>query len=149
MAFGFPAYFTDSQRHSASPHVLILAVKETLNFLGWKYEMVSPERLEAQIPADLYSWGERLSIVTSFDGTVTAKSSCLLRTQCFDWGKNRRNLEIFFDKLSRTMADHQSTRSPNGSQEQSSPQGHKPLTAPFDERAKTPIQRLFDEDEEK
>jgi hypothetical protein len=60
----------------------------------------------AEVGANLWSWGERISVEIGRGGTVWVESTCRLPTQCFDWGKNQRNVDGFLelvDEKSRQM----------------------------------------------
>ena len=133
MSFGFPAYSTSSQRFHLSQQNLVEVVRESLDSLGWRYETTSPNKFLARNSVNLWSWGEKIAVEVSYDGTVAAKSECLLVTQCFDWGKNRRNLEVFFDEVSRVASAREAPRLP---------------VASYDEESLTPVERVI-RDEEK
>jgi hypothetical protein len=110
MSFGFPAYSTDSQRFKLRQSDLAGVVMKALGNLGWRYETRSPNKLIAWTSFSLWSWGEKIGIEVSYDGTVTAKSECLQVTQCFDWGKNRRNVRAFIDEATRIASDRDAPR---------------------------------------
>ena len=101
MSFGFPAFSTSSQQLRLGQEELVGAVSEALSNLGWPYERPSPNKFFAKLSVGLWSWGEKLIVDVGHDGTVMARSECVLVTQCFDWGKNARNVNQFFSELSR------------------------------------------------
>ena len=115
---------------------LAQAVGSVLAALGWKSQHISPALFVARIPVSMCSWGEKLIVLIAADGTVTARSQGMLPTQCIDWGKNRRNITTFFNQLACTL--------PSGI----SLSECEPLIPHFDERGRTPIERVFGEDEE-
>lgn len=129
MAFGFPAYFTGGQRFGLGQPALAEVVAETLGALGWPYEPLTPNTFAARNRANLWSWGERMSVEVSPDGSVTARSECALPTQCFDWGKNRRNVEVFFAELTRAVSAREARRLP---------------VSPYDEENRTPVERVIE-----
>ncbi len=43
---------------------------------------------------NLFSWGEKIKIQFIENNIVRVKSKCVLKTQIFDWGKNRRNVKM-------------------------------------------------------
>src|SRR3712207_3436120 len=127
MSFGFPAYSTGSQRFHLTRSDLLSAVGQSLRSLGWHYETHFPNKFIARNSPSISSWGEKIAIEMIDDGTVTAKSECLLATQCFDWGKNSRNVEAFFGEVHRVASAH----------------GARSLTIPpYDEECRTPIERV-------
>ena len=128
MSFGFPAYSTGSQKYDLGQQDLLGVVGESLGRLGWSYEMPSPNAFLAKNSANLWSWGEKIAVEVSLDGTVTARSECLLATQCIDWGKNRRNVRAFFDEVSRIASGREASRLP---------------VAPYDAESLTPVERAI------
>lgn len=127
MSFGFPAYSTGSQSFNLAQHDLIDIVRKSLEAVGWRYEMPAPNEFVARNSVNLWSWGEKIFVAVSDDGTVTAKSQCMLATQCFDWGKNNENVKTLFNVISRTTAAY-------GSQQFASPSD------------RTPVERVIKED---
>ena len=132
MSFGFPAYSIGSQRYNLGQSDLLGVVSESLDRLGWHYEMSSPNRFIASNRVNLWSWGENIVVETSSDGVVTARSECLLITQCFDWGKNRRNVRALFDEVSRGASARQALLRP---------------VASYDAESLTPLERVISDGE--
>ena len=133
MAFGFPARFRRDCRFNLSQHELLSDVGRALDVLGWTHQRVSASAFKAHINASLYSWGEELLVEIAPDGTVTTESKCALTTQCFDWGKNRENVERFFARLKQTAAEsHQKAAQPAGGQ-------------PLEAGGLSPVGKLFEE----
>lgn len=130
MSFGFPAYSTASRRFDLGRQDLVGVVRESLDGLGWRYETPAPDQFVARNSVNLWSWGEKISVEVGGDGTVTARSECLLATQCFDWGKNKRNVKAFFDEVERTARE----RAP------------RLQVAPHDDEGLTPVERVIKED---
>ncbi len=134
MAFGFPAYAIDNQNLSADCTTLRSAVRDALSALGWNYEATDSNTFIAQIPLSLFSWGERLTVSFTEDGTIKAKSEGILATQFIDWGKNKRNIKMFFSQLAQTAPSLFSLDS------------YKPPVL-FDESGRTPVEKVLREDE--
>lgn len=44
--------------------------------------------------ANLFSWGEKIEIYFIEDNLVRVRSKCILITQIFGWGKNKRNVKM-------------------------------------------------------
>ena len=132
MSFGFPAYSVNSQRYPLSQSDLLGVVGEALDRLGWHYERSSPNRFIAKNGANLWTWGENIIVEIPSDGVVTARSECLLITQCFDWGKNRRNVRALFDEVSRGASARQALLRP---------------VAAYDAESLTPVERLINDGE--
>jgi hypothetical protein len=130
MAFGFPAYAVGSRNFNLENPVMMSAITSALQILNWRYESVSSNQVVAKIRANLFSWGERLTVWLAEDGTVSARSAGVVPTQCIDWGKNERNIKKFFDELDRSVTTIRSSAA---------------LRPPrqFDEENRTPIERVF------
>ena len=95
MSFGFPAYSNGSRHSNLDPQTLAEAVSETLRVLRWPYQNPSSNKFVASISVSLWSWGERLSVDITHDGTVTACGECAFPIQCIDWGRNGSNVRSF------------------------------------------------------
>jgi len=102
MAFGFPAYAIDNQNLNAGSATLRSAVRDTLAALGWSYEALGSNTIIARIPMSLFSWGEKLTVSFTEDGEIKVKSEGIFPLQCIDWGKNKRNIKMFFSQLAQT-----------------------------------------------
>jgi hypothetical protein len=74
------------------------ACKDALDELGWRWEMDGRWRLVAYVPYSFTSYGEWL-IVEVYDEELVVVSHCRQRRQLVDWGKNRRNVERFLNRV--------------------------------------------------
>ena len=99
MAFGFPAYHTESYSPSESGSDLRTAVTTTLDALSWSITKESPDTIIASNRLNIRSWGEEVIVTFLPDNTISVTSRCALRTQCFDWGKNKANINKFMAEL--------------------------------------------------
>ena len=60
--------------------------------------------IKANVKMSIWSWGENIEILiskTSVGTKVTFSSSA--KAQLFDWGKSKRNINNFFEKLSKRL----------------------------------------------
>ncbi len=89
---GFPAYHSTEYRSSLPASVLESAVIEAFEGMGISIERAFG-RYEGRMPFNFWSFGEILSVTIGPDGQLQITSKCVMPTQCFDWGKNRRNVE--------------------------------------------------------
>ena len=101
MAFGFPAYHTEECPLRGSEARLRDAVLDALAHLGWKVKEETATAIRASTSLSLWSYGERVLIRFRNDGGITATSKCALVTQCFDWGKNKRNVRKLLAEIER------------------------------------------------
>lgn len=98
MAFGFPVYARGSRRYDSNPDALRETVARTLSALGWTaYGHWSGSRFVAAVGVSFWSWGEKITVDIDGESTIWVESKCRLPTQCIDWGKNRRNVNAFFE----------------------------------------------------
>ena len=97
MAFGFPAYHSERFAATCSPHDLREAVSLALESLNWSIQEELPNRIRASTSANLWSWGEKITITFAAGNSLVVRSECSLPTQCFDWGKNRSNVSKFLE----------------------------------------------------
>ena len=133
MAFGFPAYAIEIQSLGAEFHILRSSVCDALSELGWSYEIIDSNTIIARIPISLFSWGEKLTVSFIEDGRIKVKSEGVLRSQCIDWGKNKKNIKLFFSQLHLTIS---SPFSLNANKSQNM----------FDESEMTPVEKVLRED---
>jgi hypothetical protein len=99
MAFGFPAYHTESFINGARSEDLREAVYEALEALRWWIQVDSDEIITAFIGISFWSWGEWVTIRFLRNGSLVISSRCAWPTQCVDWGKNQSNVTMFSDEL--------------------------------------------------
>lgn len=104
MSFGFPAYCT-GRYTSGSENVAALqsAAHAALKALRWKLRSEQSMEITASTGISLWSWGERVALRFSADGSVAVTSKCCWPTQCFDWGKNKTNVRKFLEQMERHL----------------------------------------------
>ena len=136
MSFGFPAYFTESRIFHLRHDTLVDAVKSTLNSLGWRYELLSANELQAKVSINPWSWGEKLKVEISANCEMSVESRCAYPLQWFDWGKNRDNVKAFYTRLEQVKEACALSEA-----------NEKSLPA-FDERGLRPVGRMFDDSKE-
>jgi hypothetical protein len=112
MTFGFPAFADGSCHLELRKEILSQIVGEALTKLGWDYQSPLPTHFTVQIPCGWASWGEKMIITVNAGGTISARSESILTTQCFDWGKNQKNIDLFFNQLSQLADLHVSRGRP-------------------------------------
>jgi len=93
MAFGFPAQHTEEFSAPASDFQFRARVAQQLNALGWPLYSQSFDRVELGTLAGMASWGENVTCEFISPDRMRVTSKCKMATQCFDWGKNRKNVQ--------------------------------------------------------
>jgi len=135
MAIGFPAKYEKTVEMHLDRAVLREAIEGVLDTLGWSYRSDTADEFTARAPLTGFSWGERVTIHLSYDGVVSVKSKCEgVMFQIFDWGKNKQNVDSFFDLLA--------VKAPRVSLVSSLDEKQY-----FDKDGKTPLQRALANDE--
>jgi|SRR5579859_7874686 len=108
MAFGFPYPRYVARQTFDLPHdQLFMAVKLALKDLGWPYHVLWDKEFAARISTNNWSWHHEFRVRFPSSGVVEAESQSAYREMFFDFGKNRRNVGIFFAKIEQ-MLDHPS-----------------------------------------
>lgn len=102
-----PATFREVRKYvrgDVHPEVVARAVSQ----LRMKLVESSPDLMTLTVRLSFWSFGERVTVALgSVDGCslVDITSSCVLRTQILDWGKNERNVRRFFDEIDKVLGD--------------------------------------------
>lgn len=102
MAFGFPAYHTESYSAGGSLTESRVAVKKALDSLSWPIREETTMSILASTSVNVRSWSEKVLISFLPDGTFSVTSKCCLPTQCLDWGKNKANVRRFMAVVSHS-----------------------------------------------
>ena len=128
MAIGLPAGFSAQIDTDIPRDAAILAAEYAFELLGWKLISADGAKLIAKVPGSVSSWGERIQVEISSLGRLDISSRCVSPLQLFDWGKNRRNVELFTEILERKAA-----------------LADRSMVEPeyMDERGETPVERAF------
>jgi len=131
MAFGFQASSSRNEHYDADPMIMRQLVRVALAKLDWRYEIVDRETVTANIPMNMFTYGERITVSVDDDGELTAKSKCAWPIQLIDWGKNKQNIDQLFLALISTSRN--SALNP------------RELPSAFDEHRTSPVERVLHE----
>ena len=100
MAFGFPAYHTDIYKMKSGQSAdSIVVLKTALKILSWPIKEEAARHIIASTSLNLRSWGEKIEINVLPDNSISITSKCSMPTQCFDWGKNKANVDKFLAEV--------------------------------------------------
>jgi hypothetical protein len=133
MAFGFPAYHTETIELAASRQAAREAVIYVFDALEWRYEFLHPDLYRVVRPMNPFTWGETVTVSLETPGVVVIESKCVFPLQIIDWGANKRNVPTFVERFTL-----KSTRDLKIG-------GEEPIA--FDKRGRTPLDRVLNEDE--
>lgn len=95
MSFGFPAYHNETVEPNEPDNDVHGRILQCLSGLKWSVTHKNPNQIQATTTINLWSWGEKITLELNESGTFSITSKCALPTQCFDWGKNQRNVQAF------------------------------------------------------
>ncbi|PKQ69029.1 hypothetical protein BZG01_01610 [Labilibaculum manganireducens] len=106
MAFGFPPKHKEIFQldNIDKEHYLLFAI-ETAKQLNWDVSFINESGFVAYTNFSMVSWSEEVNI-TIEEKSVTIKSACT-SIQIFDWGKNKKNINLFvskFEEVKNTMS---------------------------------------------
>ena len=103
MSFGFPAYHTENYHPKVADKDTGEVVRRALRNLSWSIREETSNHILALTSMNLRSWGEKIHINFLPDGSISITSECALLTQCFDWGKNKKNVTRLLDQIQTTV----------------------------------------------
>ena len=98
MAFGFPAYHEEVVKNVPANVNLELSLLNTLRSLGWGPSFDN-HGITASTGATSKSIGEKILVILTDGGATKVRSECALKTQCTDFGKNKKNVELVLAEL--------------------------------------------------
>jgi hypothetical protein len=101
-----------SQKYDYSAHQLMEMVESSLRRLGWRSEKVSRNQIRAKVSASIVSWGETINFTVSDDGELTVTSQSSFSPTIADWGKNKQNINKFFQQFNNEAISSTSTAHP-------------------------------------
>lgn len=102
MALGFPAYHTQVYRFLNASIDRMSVMQNALFTLHWQIGERSATSITAKVGTNWLSWGEKVTIELIDSTSVSLTSQCAFPTQCFDWGKNRTNIETLISQLQKS-----------------------------------------------
>ena len=91
--------FSPSDLRSAVQHALRLTDAQDINWSN------GDRNVSARLKMNFWSFGERLQIAISDESRLSALSQCVWPGQIFDWGKNERNLTVFFQHVAEYLGE--------------------------------------------
>jgi hypothetical protein len=99
VAIAFPAYHKERFSTVADVADLRDVVLDTIEALGWRVNEDWDNPIVAHVGFSFWSFGERVEIRICRDRSLAITSTCVMPTQCFDWGKNEWNVAMFVKEL--------------------------------------------------
>lgn len=117
MSIGFPAFHEETRNLKLSWQQTAQVTARALQSLEWSYTQSAPHVFNAKVRLGMWSWGEQIRVTIYNDGTLNVRSECALPTQCFDWGKNSRNVAKLFEQIERLAVEHNNAEAASGWQQ--------------------------------
>lgn len=100
MAIGFPyPRFTQSRTFDLSPEELYALVELALKSLHWPYKLLWGKEFEARVPTTNWSWHHDFKVSILTGGVIQAQSKSAYQEMFFDLGRNKRNVDKFFNQI--------------------------------------------------
>jgi hypothetical protein len=95
------AKFERTKSYDLPKHDLLLLAESALISCGFKIKNIDRGQgiIDAKSRLNIWSWTEEIVIEVHESGSIYMESRCYIPTQVVDWGKNRKNVERFFDAL--------------------------------------------------
>lgn len=100
MAFGFPASYQIVVTDIPAGTDIARSVGSALSRIGWNPTM-DKNVYRAKTTLSMGSWGERVTVEVLPNKSIKVSSRCSFPLQCFDFGKNKRNVDKFMLELPR------------------------------------------------
>lgn len=96
-----PAQYQATPTFKATKQQLFISSTRVLGDCKFRpvVEDMAEGLIEAKVLPGLLSWGEKITIQVE-EGAITVKSECVYPLQLIDWGKNKKNVKRFFEKIS-------------------------------------------------
>ena len=97
MTFCFPAYHVKNIQYKSeySTEKIIDFIKNTIQTRSFILENNTDRIVYAKTQISWGSWGEKIIIKINEDNSLNIKSKCSYQIQCFDWVKNKENVNGF------------------------------------------------------
>lgn len=87
-----------------SQSVVHLAIKRSIEKLGWQIIEESKTRIKASTRTTLASWGETIEVTITSEASYTRMSVMSNpNLQLFDWGKSEENVKIMLDTVANLL----------------------------------------------
>lgn len=104
ISFGFsPKQIDDYPIPDLSKKQLFVLAFETAKKLNWNIGYLSESGFIAYTKFSMSSWSEEVRVKVEV-GNINIKSECT-GSQIMDWGKNRKNIDLFFTTFKKTRED--------------------------------------------
>ena len=101
MSIGFPAHYSASIKNKSNYSIeeLIKILKKTTFIIQYN----SDENIFLKAQLNAWSWGESIKITLNrnTDNSINISSKCAFPLQCVDWGKNKKNVNMIVELLSK------------------------------------------------
>jgi hypothetical protein len=104
MAFGFPAYHNEKRNLTVEPDVARAIARKALFNMGLTEIGYHKEALDFKTKGTAMTLSERILIYIG-KIEILAHSECLFPTQFIDFGKNKKNVEAFWQEYERLLKE--------------------------------------------
>ena len=105
MAFGFPAYHEETIDLEIPRNEIISFLEPIVGSLSWSIIESTENQMLVRTKDRLLSEHiEYVRITILPSGSIHVRSQCSIFTQCFDWGKNKKNVRKLLSAINRILS---------------------------------------------
>lgn len=105
MAFGFPAYHSETRNLVVSPDITWDLAEQALKNAGFKDLGYHDKALDYKTQGTAMTLSERVLVFIGFK-EMKVNSECIFPGQFIDFGKNKRNVEVFWKEYDILLQKH-------------------------------------------
>ena len=105
MAFGFPAYHEETIDLEIPRNEIISFLKPIIGSLSWAIIEYTENHMKVISNTGLLESDPQYITITILpSGSTHVRSQCSIFTQCFDWGKNKKNVHKLLSEINRILS---------------------------------------------
>lgn len=98
MALGLPAYHSEKRKHLMDKASCEAKVQAVIDSLPWFKIGYLENAFDYRTQGTMLTFAERITIYVG-ETEILVKSECLFPAQFLDFGKNKKNVALFFEKF--------------------------------------------------
>ena len=105
MAFGFPAYHEETIDLEIPRNEIISFLEPIVGSLSWGIIEYTENHMQVISNTGLLESDPQYITITILpSGSTHVRSQCSIFTQCFDWGKNKKNVHKLLSAINRILS---------------------------------------------
>ena len=105
MAFGFPAYHEETIDLEIPRNEIISFLKPIVGSLSWAIIEYTENHIKVISNTGLFEeYGQYITITILPSGSIHVRSNNSVFLQCFDWGKNKKNVHKLLSAINGKLS---------------------------------------------